>query len=192
MKKAALCLLAAFLLVCAACGKAETVPSASENGALPGEDPLLPEEMPEDFAIRFLEWFVPEQKNTLDTFDGKIQKDLVEDGRAGTSFAPSDALRKELYQLVRESGIASIRRTMTSAVLATGDEQVACEPLLCWQVVFRAEGITYRIDGDATAEYYRNTDPDADRFVSFCFKADELLRKLPEYKALPEPRGAYE
>ena len=192
MKKAAFALLLAFLLPFAACGKAETVSASSEKEPLSEDSPVLPEEMPEDFAIRFLDWIDPEQANVLDTFDGRIQKDLVEDGMAETSFTPSDALRTELYRLVRESGIVSIRRAMTSHVLATGDERVDCEPLWCFRVIFRADGKTYRIDGDITAEHYRGTDPDADRFLAFCSQVSELLRDLPEFRALPEPRGAYE
>ena len=193
MKRAAIFLLLAFVLPLAACGTAESGSGPEESGSAPVESAgSLPDAMPEDFAVRFEEWYDPEQKNVLDTFEGRIEKDLVEDGRAETDFTPSGPLREQLYRMIRESGIVSIRRAMTSRVLATGDEQVACEPLLCWKVVFRAGGKTYRIDGDATAEYYREAVPDAGRFTDFCWEMNELLRNLPEFRALPESRGAYE
>ncbi|MBR0144584.1 MAG: hypothetical protein IJM21_10465 [Clostridia bacterium] len=191
MRKAAILLLIALVLPFSACGKAE--PFTQESESAPEETAVsLPDAMPEDFAVRFETWFVPERKNVLDTFEGKIEKDLVEDGRAEAVFTPSEPLREELYETIRESGIASIRRSMTSHVLATGDERVSCEPLSCWRVVFRAGGKTYRVDGDATAWFYRETVPDAGRFAAFCEKMNELLRSLPEFRALPEPRGAYE
>ena len=174
MRKAAILLLIALVLPFSACGKAE--PFTQESESAPEETAVsLPDAMPEDFAVRFETWFVPERKNVLDTFEGKIEKDLVEDGRAEAVFTPSEPLREELYETIRESGIASIRRSMTSHVLATGDERVSCEPLSCWR-----------------AWFYRETVPDAGRFAAFCEKMNELLRSLPEFRALPEPRGAYE
>ena len=195
MKRLLLLVLLLFSLL-ASCAHAGTDAPAPRKKELPDEGVgagSLPEKMPEDFALLYEEWVVAGQENVLDTFEGKLQKDLVEDGTAEVSFTPSRELLEKLYRLVRETGLTSLTRTaLTSDTLAAGDERIAIEPLTSLRVTFRADGKTYSFTGDATAACYRDDEPDAARFTAFCESARDILTSLPEFRAMPDARGYYE
>ena len=77
MKKIA----AMLLLVLLAAGCAKTPAQTAKT-----------EQMPQDFAICFAWWYNLEQKNSMDTATGKLQKDLLADGTASAEFQPDEEL----------------------------------------------------------------------------------------------------
>lgn len=104
MKKIA----AMLLLVLLAAGCAKTPAQTAKT-----------EQMPQDFAICFAWWYNLEQKNSMDTATGKLQKDLLADGTASAEFQPDEELLQQLYELVSRDGFLSISREMTAQELAT-------------------------------------------------------------------------
>ena len=60
--------------------------------------------LPQDFAICFAWWYNLEQKNSMDTATGKLQKDLLADGTASAEFQPDEELLQQLYELVSRDG----------------------------------------------------------------------------------------
>lgn len=148
-----------------------------------------PEQMPEDFNIRFV-WAIGGE-NIYDSFTGQIQKDLVMDGVASAEFEPDPAERKQIYEKLRELDIASIDREMTSAVLTTTNEIIACIPLTTYEISFTMNGETFHLKGDYTAASYTR-DKDAVRFMEFVDFMCQLTRQNPAYQSLPDANGAYE
>ncbi len=151
---------------------------------------LAQEPLPPDFAFRFSEWIDEDQKNILDTYEGRIQKDLVLAGTAETDYAASDETLRAVYAQLVGLKAASIDRVMTSAVLSTDGTMVAIEPCTHYALQFTMDGRTYLLQGDATAAVYE--DADARTFSQLMDFFRETLRSTAEYQSLPEAEGAYE
>lgn len=151
----------------------------------------LPTEMPNDFAIRFSSKYIAEE--IYDTYTGTIQKDLVENGTATANFAPSEDTLKAIYAKVLEYQIYSIDRKMTNDVLADKDDlQFNVSTNYTYEIKITANGNTYIIRGDDTAQGFKDTNNDAQNFVSFIGFMRSVLYETPEYKNLPDAVGGYE
>lgn len=148
-----------------------------------------PEQMPEDFAIRYSWAIGPE--NVYDTYEGILQKDLVLDGIAVMEFEPDREELEQIYQKIRELDIASIDREMTAAQLAKGDEMVAMTPLTVYKIQFTINGSIYDLNGDATASCYPK-DKDAVRFMEFVEFMRDIMVNNREYKQMPKHNGGYD
>ena len=151
--------------------------------------PQYDDQIPENFDIRFV-WAIGAE-NVYDTYIGQIQKDLVLDGIATADFEPDEAVLEQIYRKLCELDIASIDRVMTSKVLTSTDEMVACIPLTTYEISFTMNDDTYTVKGDETAAFYPEDD-EAVRFMKFVNFMSQIIRDTPEYQALPEANGAYE
>ena len=150
----------------------------------------LPTEMPKDFAIKFSSKYMAEE--FYDTYTGTIQKDLVENGTATANFAPNEGTLKTIYSKVLEYEICSIDRKMTNDVLADKEGlQFSVSPNHTYEIKITANGNTYIIRGDDTAQGFKNTDNDAQGFVNFIGFMKSVLYETPEYKNLPDAVGGY-
>jgi len=196
LKIAVIVLITLLLIGCTA--ETENAPeipteTAAENeitvSSEPSEDVGLPEEMPDDFEISYSWWIGG--KNTLDTYENYIEKDLVFDGTVIAEYFPDEAEMKALYRILFEHDISGIDREMTSAVLATDDSTLHVEPCTYYAIKFTADGKIYHITGDATAWGYRDSDKDAGAFCAFNNEMNQFFRETDEYKSLPEPEGGY-
>ena len=151
----------------------------------------LPTEMPKDFAIRFSSKYMAEE--IYDTYTGTLQKDLVENGTANANFVPSEETLKAIYSKVLEYQICSIDRKMTNDVLADKDGlQFSVSTNYTYEIKITANGNTYIIRGDDTAQGFKNTDNDAQNFVGFIGFMRSVLYETPEYKNLPDAVGGYD
>lgn len=148
--------------------------------------------IPGGFAIRFVSWIMPGQENIYDTYTGTIQKDLVTAGAAATRFTPDKETLEDIYEKVKEYDICSIYREMTSSVLATDGNGVMSQPLTIYEITITANGHTFVIRGDRTADYYKDTDSDADNFMKFVNYMREVMNSTPEYQSLPDAVGGYQ
>ena len=150
----------------------------------------LPTEMPKDFAIKFSSKYMAEE--FYDTYTGTIQKDLVENGTATANCAPSEDTLKAIYAKVLEYQIYSIDRKMTNDVLTDKDGlQFSVSQNHTYEIKITANGNTYIIRGDDTAQGFKNTDNDAQGFVNFIGFMRSVLYETPEYKNLPDAVGGY-
>ena len=162
------------------------------GGSVPndGGEIELPTEMPKDFAIKFSSKYMAEE--FYDTYTGTIQKDLVENGTATANFAPNEGTLKTIYSKVLEYEICSIDRKMTNDVLADKEGlQFSVSPNHTYEIKITANGNTYIIRGDDTAQGFKNTDNDAQGFVNFIGFMRSVLYETPEYKNLPDAVGGY-
>ncbi len=148
--------------------------------------------MPADFSLFFSCCIIPDRKNILDTENGIIQKDLVLDGTASSAWVPDEETLRELYCIVRENGLASITRTMTSSSLTTDGTAIGVDPNTYYEISFVMNGERHTVIGDATAECYIQQDEEARRFMDAVREIRQIMKKLPEWSSLPEANGAYQ
>lgn len=162
------------------------------TGAAGAGTSLLPESMPEDFSVRFECWIVNARHNILDTGEGFVQKDLVNDGTAKTDYTADRKTLEAIYASLRSCALDLIVREMTSDALAKDELHYAVTPLTCYSVTFSACGTVYTVTGDATANGYISSDPEAAAFMTFIRYINVLLYNSEEYKSLPAANGGYD
>ena len=159
------------------------------------EATALPAAMPADFEIRYEDWIDEAAPNIYDTGERLLQKDLVDpDGQptAQAELAVSDETKKEIYAKVRECALDRLGdEKLTAENLTTDDTLVAVTPLTEYRITFTADGETYTVTGDYTAQSYAQTDGRAAQFWDFVEYMDELFYTCPAYQSLPETQGAY-
>ncbi len=151
---------------------------------------LLPETRPDDFKIYFSSAIGA--KNIYDTYTGKLQKDLVMNGTSTKEFTPDEETLDEIYRMVRECEINLIDTKMTSENLATEDEMFGMSPLTCYEIIFVANGETYSVKGDATAQAYGNVNDAAKNFTEFCSFMSRLMYDAFDEANMPEAVGGYD
>ena len=80
---------------------------------------------------------------------------------------------------------------LTSENLTTDGTQVGVAPLREYEITFTANGTTYTVTGDSTAQSYIRQDGRAAQFWEFTQYMNELYHNSPEYQSLPEAQGGY-
>lgn len=128
----------------------------------------------------------------MDTATGKLQKDLLADGTASAEFQPDEELLQQLYELVSRDGFLSISREMTAQELATDGTAAGVSPNTCYEITVTMNGKQTVVRGDQTAAAYTDTDADAACFVAVTDELQQIVRELPEWKAMPESDEAYQ
>lgn len=159
------------------------------------EASALPEEMPADFEIRYEDWIDADAINIYDTGEKLLQKDLVSpDGQrtAQAELTVSDETKQEIYAEVRACALDQLGdEKLTSANLTTDDTMVGVEPLTEYEIAFTANGTTYTVTGDSTAQSYIMQNARAAQFWEFMQYMEDLYHNSPEYQSLPEAQGGY-
>lgn len=159
------------------------------------EASALPEEMPADFEIRYENWIDADAINIYDTDEKLLQKDLVSpDGQrtAQAELIVSDETKQEIYAKVRACALDRLGdEKLTSENLTTDGTQVGVAPLREYEITFTANGTTYTVTGDSTAQSYIRQDGRAAQFWEFTQYMNELYHNSPEYQSLPEAQGGY-
>ena len=155
----------------------------------------LPEEMPADFEIRYADWIDADAINIYDTGEKLLQKDLVSpDGQrtAQAELTVSDETKQEIYAKVRACALDRLGdEKLTSENLTTDGTQVGVAPLREYEITFTANGTTYTVTGDSTAQSYIRQDGRAAQFWEFTQYMNELYHNSPEYQSLPEAQGGF-
>ena len=128
----------------------------------------------------------------MDTATDKLQKNLLADGTASAEFQPDEELLQQLYELVSRDGFLSISREMTAQELATDGTAAGVSPNTCYEITVTMNGKQTVVRGDQTAAAYTDTDADAACFVAVTDELQQIVRELPEWKAMPESDGAYQ
>ena len=163
------------------------------TGCAPSADSESIPALPEDFAICFSDWVDPLQKNIFDTYEGRLQKDLVLAGKAECAYSADEETLRSIWEQLCLLDLCSIQREMTANVLQGGDGTVvASKPPWRFALRFRADGTEYTVLGDASAEQFEESDEEARRFMDFVRFMLTVVRGLDEFRALPDAEGLYE
>ena len=152
----------------------------------------IPSKMPNDFALSFSYGIDKNQLNTLDTYKGTIQKDLILDGIADTDYLINEDNLKKIYSMVRQCRIYEITKNMTSENLTTTNERFSIAPCTYYNINLTIKGKEYNVAGDATVFSYKDTNIQAKDFCEFVTYITQYLESTQEYKSLPEANGGYD
>ncbi len=147
--------------------------------------PALPAVRPDDFAIYF-KWGVKEG-NYLDTYNGKVGKDMVAEEDVSAEYVVSRQLLDEIYGALLQHGIADIRTEMTSESLSKDGFGVGVTPNTTYLIRFKANGEEYSVRGDATSHSYA----EAKGFHEFNGFMAEKIRTIWQELNFPEANSAY-
>ena len=163
------------------------------TGCAPSADSESIPALPEDFAICFSDWVDPLQKNIFDTYEGRLEKDLVLAGRAECVYSADEETLRAIWEQLCRLDLRSVQREMTADVLRGDDgTTVSGKPPWRFALRFRADGTEYAVSGDASAEMFEESDDEARRFMDFVRFMLPLIRELDEFRALPDADGMYE
>lgn len=147
----------------------------------------MPEGVPNDFAFYYADWINENQKNILDTYEGILQKDLIQNGIAQETYTPTDETLTAVYQKIVELGLQNL----------TGDYRTDAgliQPMTCFEIRFTMDGQTCEILANAGiwgAVVRKDTSEDAEKIEEFCHFMSDVLRETEEYASLPEREGGY-
>ena len=150
---------------------------------------------PEDFAIHFETWIDGSQRNILDTYEGYIQKDLIFDGISKKDYNPSYVERCQLYQFVigfEHRTDWDFSKEVTYDNYSDKEISVSMNPLTKYYLKFTANGKTFEISGDATANECTDQSAEAAYFMQTIRGIANFYRNTEEYKSMPEAEGGYE
>lgn len=144
----------------------------------------MPDDMPDDFG--FSVSFGYGKKDEINTFNGTVTKDLIDDGTITVDIALTDAEMLEIYEKMKEIG-------------GTNPKQFTPEPMdgeMCqqepheedkWKIIFGGETINHNISG----KYCEPTE-DASHFFALRNLVFSKIKNKDEYIELPEPNGGYD
>ena len=144
----------------------------------------MPAKRPEDFAVYF-EWGVMDG-NFLDTFEGKVGRDMVSDEDITADYTVSEAQLDEIYTALLQYKIAHIRTEMTFENLSS-DGGMSVSPKSEYLIRFRVNGKEHIVRGDVTASF---TDAGKD-YEAFNSTMADLITKIWRELEIPEPKSAY-
>ncbi|MDN3451699.1 hypothetical protein QMA09_15985 [Planococcus sp. APC 3906] len=144
----------------------------------------MPEEMPNDFNFS-LQYGI-QKKNEINTFEGKLTKDLIADGVATADLILTEDEMEEIYERMREIKITETKDFTPGPIngeICTQEPHEEDE----WHIVINGETLTHSISGS----FCEPTD-DAKQFIELRNEVVNEIKSKVAYKSLPEPRGGCE
>lgn len=141
---------------------------------------VMPDEMPSDFG--FSVKFGVGKKNEIDTFEGKITKDLVDDGTTTINLPLTIEEKAKIYEKMKTINIISMKDLVPKTECMTKpyseDE---------WKITINGETITTSISGA-----YCEKAIDENKLIDIRNYIRNIVQSKGEYKKLPEATGGYE
>lgn len=144
---------------------------------------VIPDTMPEDFAVYFSFWINPDQKNLMDTYAGGIQKDLVLNGTHHSEFSCERQDLEAIYAKMKELSIFDLSGNLIS-------DSVQVTPNEIFLIRYRINGHEYTVSGDSTTEMLESVD--SQHLHVFMEYLRDYMINTAEYKAMPDAEGGYD
>lgn len=148
------------------------------------ETRLMLAEMPDDF--QFSVRFGVHSKNEINTYDGRITKDLIDNGRAMAELSFTTAERTQIYEQMHEIQVFAEKKFIPTRVDETMCVQEPPEDEI-WTITANGQQVEFRISG----EFCEPTD-DAQQFHQLRNYIWEIVERKEAYRKLPEVVGGYE
>ena len=144
---------------------------------------------PEDFAIHF-EGQTGGHPDCLDTFEGYLQKDLVEKepGYAKTNLTLSPAQKQYLWEITKQCDVLGMGGDRTGSEIQPDGTEVVVNPNRVYTLTIRANGETNTVKGDREAQY---SGKDARLYV-YIHLLQQFMYGTEEWGNLPRHEGGYE
>jgi len=139
--------------------------------------PAVPEEMPEDFDFSLA--YGVGKKNEINTFKGRVTKDLIEDGSAEVDISFSDEEMADIYEKMKDIKVLE-KKNFKSKCQAEPREETE------WKITLDGETITHSI------EEFCEPVGDAKQFLDLQHDIVDIVEAKEEYQSLPEVEGGYD
>lgn len=140
----------------------------------------MPDEIPSDFNFKLN--FGVLGKNEVNTFEGTITKDLIENGTAIAKITFTDSELDAIYQKMKEINIVEEKKLIPNT--ACSQEPYSIDQ---WEITINGESYTHLVSG----EYCELTN-DAEQLIQLRNFVFNIVKQKEEYKKLPEAVGGYE
>jgi len=144
---------------------------------------VIPDTMPDDFAVYFEFWINPDQKNFLETYSGGIQKDLVLKGTQHSEFGAERRDLEAIYARMQELSIFDLSGNIIS-------DSVQVTPNEIFLIRYRIDGHEYQVSGDGTTELLDSAE--GRNLLAIMEYLRNYMINTAEYKALPAAEGGYD
>ncbi|MGE7667185.1 hypothetical protein ACQKMN_15895 [Ureibacillus composti] len=144
----------------------------------------MPKNMPDDFDFSIQ--FGVQKKNEINTFESTVTKDLITEGTATTEITLTEEEMNDIYEKMKEINIVETKKFTPEPVNGTicaqepyGEDE--------WNIIMNGKAIKHFI----SEEYCAPTN-DAKQLIELRNYVFNIVKSKDEYKALPEPKGAYQ
>ncbi|MEI8200439.1 MAG: hypothetical protein WCG21_10270 [Eubacteriales bacterium] len=144
---------------------------------------VIPDTMPDDFAVYFAFWINPEQKNFIDTYTGGIQKDLVLNGTQHGEFGSEKGDLEAIYAKMQELSIFDLSGNIIS-------DSVQVTPNEFFLIRYRINGHDYQVSGDGTTGMLDSVE--SQNLHAFMEYLKNYMINTTDYKAMPAAEGGYD
>jgi len=144
---------------------------------------VIPETMPDDFAVYFAFWINPDQKNFMDTYTGGTQKDLVLNGTQHGEFACERQDLEAIYAKMQDLSIFDLSGHIIS-------DSVQVTPNEIFLIRYQINGHEYQVSGDGTTGMLDSVE--SQHLHSFMEYMKNYMINSTDYKALPAAEGGYD
>lgn len=144
----------------------------------------MPESMPDDFDFSIQ--FGVGKNNEINTFEGTVTKDLIENGTATAEISLTEEEMNQIYEKMKEINIKEPKEFTPEPVDGT---ICSVEPHEedAWEIIVNGETITHSVSGA-----YCEPTEDTKEFIGLREEAFSIVREKDAYKALPGAKGGYE
>jgi len=145
---------------------------------------VIPDTMPDDFAVYFAFWINPKQKNILDAYPGGgIQKDLGLNGTQHSEFVCESGDLEAIYAKMQELSIFDLSGNLIS-------DSVQVTPNEIFLIRYQINGHEYSVSGDGTTELLDSVD--GQHLHTLMEYLRNFMTNTAEYKAMPAAEGGYD
>lgn len=144
----------------------------------------MPEEMPDDF--QFSVQFGVHAKNEVNTYDGRVTKDLIDHGTATAELLFTAAERAQIYEHMREINVFAEKKFIPADADETMCVQEPPEDEE-WKITANGQEVGFQISG----QFCESTD-DAKKFRQLRNEIWKIVETKEAYRQLPEVVGGYE
>jgi len=169
------------LLGCQQSGKEENLKNSTNVANSATQD--MPTDMPSDFEFSIK--FGVQKKNEINTFEGKVTKDLISDGTATIKLTLTEEEMEDIYEKMKEINIAETKEFEPEPVNGTVCTKEPYEEDE-WEIILNGEMITQSLSGK-----YCEPTKDAIQLIELRNFVFNIIKSKDEYKALPDSQGAY-
>lgn len=143
----------------------------------------MPEKMPDDFD--FSVQFGVNKNNEINTYDGTVTKDLIEDGKVTANITFSNEEKEFIYEMMKEINIIENKK-LTPSFLKQNCFQEPHEDDR-WKITMNGETYTYDISG-----VYCEPSEDAKELIELRNEIFRIVKEKQAYQELPEAKGGYD
>lgn len=141
---------------------------------------VLPEEMPADFNFKVQ--FGINKRNSINTYDNTVTKDLIVGGTASTALQLTEDDMRAIYEEMKEIHIGTPKKLIPQST--------------CKQIPYSEDEWHITVDGQtfdySVSQQFCELTKDGKKLLALREQIWNIVREKPAYQELPEARGGYQ